>query len=51
MSEKSIFVVDGIEIESGSGAKITWKDRDFFELDYQGQLFLGEILDLSLIHI
>lgn len=45
MSEKSIFVVDGIEIESGSGAKITWKDRDFFELDYQGQLFLGEILD------
>ncbi|MAD28979.1 MAG: acetyl-CoA carboxylase biotin carboxyl carrier protein subunit [Woeseiaceae bacterium] len=45
MSENSIFVIDGIEVESGSGAEVRWIDRDFFELIYQGKSFQGEILD------
>ena len=45
MSENSIFVIDGIEVEAGSGAEIYWLDRDFFELTYQGKSFKGEILN------
>ena len=45
MSENSIFVIDGIEVEAGSGAYVNWIDRDFFELIYQGKSFKGEILN------
>ena len=45
MSENSIFVIDGIEVEAGSGADVNWIDRDFFELIYQGKSFKGEILN------
>ena len=45
MSENSIFVIDGIEVEAGSGAEVRWIDRNFFELIYQGKSFKGEILD------
>lgn len=45
MSENSIFVIDGIEVEAGSGAEIHWIDRDFFELIYHGISFKGEILN------
>tara|TARA_B100001287_G_scaffold275668_1_gene283983 strand:+ start:6992 stop:7462 length:471 start_codon:yes stop_codon:yes gene_type:complete len=45
MSKNSIFVIDGIELEAGSGAEIRWIDRDFFELVYQGKSFKGEILN------
>ena len=45
MSENSIFVIDGVEIEAGSGAEVHWIDRDFFELIYQGKSFKGEILN------
>ena len=45
MSENSIFVIDGVEIEAGSRAEVHWIDRDFFELIYQGKSFKGEILN------
>ena len=45
MSENSIFVIDGVEIEAGSGAEIHWINRDFFELIYHGISFKGEILN------
>ena len=41
MSENSIFVIDGVEIEAGSGAEIHWINRDFFELIYHGISFKG----------
>lgn len=45
MSENSIFVIDGIEVEAGSGSEIHWINRDFFELIYHGISFKGEILN------
>ena len=45
MSENSIFFIDGVEVESGSGAEVHWIDRDFFEVIYQGKSFKGEILN------
>lgn len=45
MSKNSIFVIDGVEIEAGSGAEVHWIDRDFFELIYKGKSFKGEILN------
>ena len=45
MSENSIFVIDGVEVEAGSGAEIHWINRDFFELIYHGKSFKGEILN------
>lgn len=44
MSENSIFFIDGLEVEPGSGAEVHWTDRDFFEVIYQGKSFKGEIL-------
>ena len=44
MAEEKKFIVDGLEIESRSGADILWKSRDFFELIYKGQSFKGEIV-------
>lgn len=44
MSENSIFFIDGLEVEPGSGAEVYWTDRDFFEVIYQGKSFKGEIL-------
>ena len=44
MSENSIFFIDGVEFEPGSGAEVHWIDRDFFEVIYQGKSFKGEIL-------
>jgi len=45
MSENSIFFIDGVEVEPGSGAEVHWTDRDFFEVIYQGKSFKGEILN------
>jgi len=45
MSENSIFFIDGVEVEPGSGAEVHWIDRDFFEVIYQGKSFKGEILN------
>jgi len=45
MSENSIFFIDGLEVEPGSGAEVHWTDRDFFEVIYQGKSFKGEILN------
>ena len=39
MAEEKKFIVDGLEIESRSGADILWKSRDFFELIYKGKSF------------
>jgi biotin carboxyl carrier protein len=44
MAEEKKFIVDGLEIESRSGADILWKSRDFFELIYKGKSFKGEIV-------
>ena len=44
MGEEKKFIVDGLEIESRSGADILWKSRDFFELIYKGKSFKGEIV-------
>lgn len=44
MAEEKKFIVDGLEIESRSGADILWKSRDFFEIIYKGQSFKGEIV-------
>jgi biotin carboxyl carrier protein len=44
MAEEKKFIVDGLEIESRSGADVLWKSRDFFELIYKGQSFKGEIV-------
>ena len=45
MSKNSIFFIDGLEVEPGSGAEVHWTDRDFFEVIYQGKSFKGEILN------
>ena len=39
------FIVDGVAIESQSGAELIWNDRDFFTISYKGQSFNGEILN------
>ncbi|MEJ6589102.1 MAG: acetyl-CoA carboxylase biotin carboxyl carrier protein subunit [Crocinitomicaceae bacterium] len=45
MSESSVFIVDGIEMQSGMASEVRWKDRDFFEVIYKGKTFQGEILN------
>ena len=44
MAGEKKFIVDGVGIQSHSGADISWKSRDFFELIYKGQSFNGEIV-------
>ena len=44
MSESSVFIVDGIEMQSEMSSQVHWKDRNFFEVIYKGKKFHGEIL-------
>lgn len=45
MAKDVNFIVDGVAIESQSGAELIWNDRDFFTISYKGQSFNGEILN------
>ena len=45
MVKDANFIVDGVAIESQSGAELIWNDRDFFTISYKGQSFNGEILN------
>ena len=45
MAKDVNFIVDGVAIESQSGAELIWNDRDFFTILYKGQSFNGEILN------
>jgi len=45
MAKDVNFIVDGVAIESQSGAELIWNDRDFFTILYKGQPFNGEILN------
>lgn len=45
MAKDANFIVDGVAIESQSGAELIWNDRDFFTISYKGQSFNGEIVN------